>query len=60
MLSARCESAGGATFAPIAKAVRTFLRLDAEWRAQLAKAQRLFAESGATGHAARVAKGLGL
>src|SRR5438034_11055257 len=30
----------------------------AGWRAQLAEAQRLFAETGATGHAARVARSL--
>jgi hypothetical protein len=30
VLSAHCESAGGATFAPLAKAVRTLLRIDHE------------------------------
>jgi class 3 adenylate cyclase len=30
VLTAHCESAGGATFAPLAKAVRTFLRIDAD------------------------------
>ena len=32
----------------------------AAWRAELAEAQRLFTETGATGHSARVARELGL
>ncbi len=32
VLTAHCDSAGGATFAPIAKAVRTFLRIDSATR----------------------------